>query len=427
MRVEFPYPGYESIGAFTVPDDNLMGVYQPRSASELGVTASERDVIDAALARPHGAPRLRDLARRDDRVLVLFDDATRATPIEPLLTAAVRELDAAGVSHERVTLLSAPGTHREMRDDELRAKLGAHRDRLRVVQHRWLDEGELHEFGRTSDGVRVTANRLLAESDLVVGLGAIVPHRVKGFSGGAKIAFPGVSGREMMDANQWDASLRMSETVMGAAENPMRLRMEEAARLAGLRYIVNAVLDRDGRIAGCFAGDPVAAHRAGCELSREVYRADMPSRADIVVADAHPADRDFWQSAKALYAATLAVKRGGTMIAVAPNPEGVASNHPDVMRIGYRPHAELVRMVDRGEARDLVGVAILADVAQIVDHADCVMVSPGMSRGDCATLGLRWAATVDDALSMAFERQGGDARVAVLRHGGHILPLARGR
>ena len=33
----------------------------------------------------------------------------------------------------------------------------------------------------------------------------------------------------------------------------------------------------------------------------------MPARADIVLADAHPADRDFWQSAKGMYSGTMAV------------------------------------------------------------------------------------------------------------------------
>ena len=57
----------------------------------------------------------------------------------------------------------------------------------------------------------------------MLGLGSIVPHRIKGFSGGAKITFPGVAGREMQERNQWEASQFMSETVMGVAENTMRL------------------------------------------------------------------------------------------------------------------------------------------------------------------------------------------------------------
>ncbi len=80
-------------------------------------------------------------------------------------------------------------------------------------------------------------------------------------------------------------------------------------------------------------------------------------------------------------------------------------------------------MVETGEVEDVVGAAILADVAQIVDRTDCIMVSPGVTRQETERLGFRYAATAQDALALAFERQGEDARVAVLRHGGHILPL----
>src|SRR5205814_2079421 len=134
-----------------------------------------------------------------------------------------------------------------------------------------LEWGFGNAIGAPRDGTRVTANKLLTQFDFVLGIGSIVPHRVKGLSGGAKIAFPGVAGKEIMERNQWEASMHMSETVMGVPENPMRLRMEEAARMAGLRYIVNVVygVDPNHTIVGCFTGDIVAAHREGCKCSRE--------------------------------------------------------------------------------------------------------------------------------------------------------------
>ena len=419
MRIEFSYPGYEQIAAVEVPDENLSGVYAPRAVNAV----DETTILARGFAEPIGAPRLRDAVGRGRRVLILVEDGTRGTPIPRLLPYVLEELRAAGVSDDSVTLLTAQGTHREMTEDELRKKLGEFYGRFPVHQHRWLDESNLHEFGKTSDGTRVTANRLLAESDFVLGIGSIVPHRIKGFSGGAKIAFPGVAGREMQERNQWEAARRLSETVMGVAENPMRLRIEEAARLAGLRYIVNLVSDSKKRITGCFTGDPVEAHRAGCKLSREINAVRLPRRADIVLIDAHPADRDFWQSAKGVYAGTMAVRDSGTLIVVAPNPEGVADNHPNVLKIGYRPYAEIVRMIEAGEVEDVVGAAVLADVAQVVDRTDCVMVSPGIKREETERLGFRYAKTAQEALEMAFERQGGDAQVAVLQHGGHILPL----
>jgi hypothetical protein len=122
----------------------------------------------------------------------------------------------------------------------------------------------------------------------------------------------------------------------------------------------------------------------------------------------------------------MAVRQGGTLIVVAPNPEGVAANHPNVLEIGYRTHAEIVRMVEAGEVEDIVGAAVLADVAQIVDRADCIMVSPGVTQEETARLGFRYAATAADALAMAFEKQGEHATVAVLRHGGHVLPRVVG-
>ena len=420
MKIDFPFPGYEFIPPVEVPDANLMGVFSPPLDVE---DIDEAAVLARGFAEPIAALRLRDNLRPAGRVLILVDDGTRGTPIPRLLQHVTAELAAANIPDKFVTILTAQGTHRRMSEPELQRKLGDFYGRFHTRQHDWLDDSELHEFGRTSDGTRVTANRLLAEHDFILGLGGIVPHRVKGFSGGAKIVFPGVSGREMMERNQWQASLLMSETVMGHPENPMRLRMEEAARLAGLKYIVNLVSDAAGRIVGCFAGDPVAAHREGCKLSRNVHAVRLPARADIVLTDAHPADRDFWQSAKGLYSGTMAVRRGGTLINIAPNPEGVAGNHPMLLEIGYRPHRDIVRMVDRGDVKDIVGAAILADVAQIIDHAECIQVSPGMNRRDTERLGMRYAATPQEALDMAFASQGPTATVAVLRYGGHVLPL----
>ncbi|HEY1337122.1 MAG TPA: nickel-dependent lactate racemase [Bryobacteraceae bacterium] len=420
MKIDFPFPGYENIAPVEVPDANLMGVFAPPVDGHLDESA----VLSRGFAEPVGAPRLRDALRSAKRLLMLIDDGTRGTPVPRILPYVAAELEAAGIPDRSVAVLTAQGTHRRMNEAELKHKLGDYYARYTIHQHNWLDESKLREYGHTSDGVRVTANRLLAEHDFVLGIGSIVPHRVKGFSGGAKIAFPGVSGREMMEKNQWEASLRMSETVMGHPENPMRRRMEEAARLAGLQYIVNVVGDIKGRIVACFTGEVVAAHREGCKVSCRTHAVHLPERADIVLTDAHPADRDFWQSAKGLYSGTMAVRRGGSLINVAPNPEGVAGNHPNLLEIGYRPHAEVVRMVDKGEIHDVVGAAILGDVAQIVDHADCISVSPGMSRRDTERLGMRYAETAQQALEMAFERQGKAARVAVLRYGGHVLPLA---
>ncbi len=419
MKISFPYPGYGEIEPVTVPDLNLFGIYTPHSAGKV----NEAEILARGFAEPHEAPRLREAVKRTDRVLILIDDGTRGTPVPRLLHYVIKELWAAEVLDQQIVLLTAQGSHREMGERELRRKLGEFYGRFEVHQHRWLDQSSLHDFGLTSDGTRVTANRLLNGADFVMGLGSIVPHRIKGFSGGAKIVFPGVSGREMQERNQWQAAHYPAEDVMGVAENPMRLRTEVAARLVGLRYVANLVSDRNGKVAGCFTGDPVAAHRAGCKLSRELNAVSLPQRADIVLIDSHPADRDLWQSAKGFYSGTMAVRDGGSLIVVSPNREGVADNHPNVLEIGYRSFTEIAQMVEAGEVEDIVGAAVLADLAQIVDRCDCILVSPGVTKQEAERLGFRYAPNAQIALEMAFERQGRTAKVAVLQHGGHILPV----
>jgi nickel-dependent lactate racemase len=418
VRIDFPYPGYEAIASVEIPDKNLMGVFTPRSFD-----TDEGEVLRLGLERPVGAPRLRDAVQRGDRVLILIDDGTRLTPVARILPPVLDELHTAGVEDNRIEFLQAPGTHRPMKQEEIREKLGPFYGRYPVHEHHYLDESSLHDFGHTRDGTRVTANRRLIKADFVLGIGSIVPHRVKGLSGGAKIAFPGVAGREMMERNQWEASMHMSETVMGVPENPMRLRMEEAARMAGLHYIVNVVYDIARRIVGCFVGDVVEAHREGSRCSRQVYAVHLPSRADVVLTDSHSADRDFWQSAKGAYAGTMAVKDGGSLILVSPNPEGVAKNHQNLLEIGYKPHAEIVALVHDGKVDDLIGAAILADICQIVDKTDCIMVSPGVRPQEAEKLGFRYARSVEQGLALALERQRADASIAVLRYGGHILPI----
>ena len=419
MRIDFPYPGYEAIAPVDVPDANLMGVYSPRGFDHV----DEEQILHEGFARPHNAPRLRDAVRSSNRVLIIIDDATRGTPTARILPHVLHELHAGGVSDGRIEFIQGVGTHRPMKPEELQKKLGPYHGKYRVHEHHWLDDASLHDFGKTSDGTPVRANKLVTQVDFVMGIGSIVPHRVKGTSGGAKIMFPGISGPEMMERNQWEASMHMSETIMGVPENPMRLRMEEAARIAGLKYVVTVVSDINHHIVGCFTGDFVEAHRQGSLCSREVFAVHIPSRCDILIIDSHSADRDFWQSAKGPYAGTMAVKDGGSMICVAPNPEGVAKNHENLLQIGYKPHAEIVKMVQQGKVKDLVGVAILADVCQIVDKTDCIMVSPGVKEDEARKLGFRYAKSAQDALKMALEKQGKNARIAVLRYGGHILPV----
>lgn len=187
MHIDFPYPGYEGIAPVEVPDEVLMGVFSPRSFEG----TEEGAVLREGFGRPIGAPRLREAVKGSRRVLVLVDDGTRMTPVARMLPYVFDELHAAGVKDGDIEFLQAPGTHRPMKEEELRKKFGPYFGKYKVHEHHYQDRSSLHDFGRTRDGTPVTANKLVTQFDFVMGVGSIVPHRVKGLSGGGEDHVPG--------------------------------------------------------------------------------------------------------------------------------------------------------------------------------------------------------------------------------------------
>lgn len=421
MRVSFPYPW---CGELEVPEEALIGVFAPR----VSAVHREEETVAEALANPIGTAPLRELVRPGQHVVIICDDNTRQTPIPLLLSPVVAEFNAAGIPDENIDLLVAYGTHRVMSEDEKRAKLGPEAlSRFRVLDHDARDPGQLTCLGRTSRGFEVWVNKAVVEADFVLALGHIVPHRVAGFSGGAKAVQPGVCGELTTGLTHWLSSSYPNREILGRPENPIRLEMEQIARRAGLKFIVNVVQDSRDRVAACVAGDPILAHRAGCEASRRLLGVKISEVADIVICDSYPADLDFWQANKALFAADLAIRDGGVIILVTPCPEGVSPRHPELLDYGYRPYAEIKQLVESGTLQDLTLAANLSGVGMVVaERTTCIVVSPGLDPGACRRLNLVPADTPAEALELAWKRVGRQSRIAVLQHAAELLPIMEG-
>lgn len=419
MQINFAQPEFPPVN---VPDSRLLAVLAPR---EIAQPPRLPDLLERALDHPIGAPPIETLVSPSAKVLLLVDDITRQTPASALLPAVLQRLARGGAAKANVNILIAAGTHAHMTTDELERKLG--RETLaqyQVFLHHWKDEAHLRTIGSLDDGTVVKVNRMLGEADLVIGIGQIVPHRVMGYTGGASIVQPGVSGPDVTGHTHWLSALYPGAEIIGFADNAVRREVEQIAKLAGLKYIVNVVMDRNERVIHVVAGDPVAAHHKGAELSREIFGVPQPDYAEIVLAESYPADYDLWQAAKGVYSAELSVKPGGVVILVTQCSHGVSSEHPEVERIGYPPVEEVKRMVEKNEISDLVAAAHLAHVGRVIrDRARAIMVSNGIKRDVQRKIGFETAATPQEALDMAFAMASPAARVAVLQQGGHVLPL----
>src|ERR1700743_107203 len=98
----------------------LMGVFSPKTFDHVDEAQTLRD----GFKQPVGAGPLASAVRATDRVLILIDDATRMTPTARILPYVIAELHDGGVRDDRIEFLQAPGTHRPMKESELREKFG---------------------------------------------------------------------------------------------------------------------------------------------------------------------------------------------------------------------------------------------------------------------------------------------------------------
>ena len=279
------------------------------------------------------------------------------------------------------------------------------------------------DLGLTGNGTPISVNRRVLDADVVIGLSSIVPHHIPGYSGGSKIIQPGVSG-EPTTASTHMFSAVSDTQILGVVESPVRLEMEEVAAKAGLTAILNTTLNARGEMVDSFFGDPRAAFRAGTESSRRIYGLNSPSSVDIVIAGSHPCDIEFWQAHKSLFPAAKIVRPGGTIIVVAPCPEGVARTHDDVLNYADQPYGRIRKLVDSGAAADPVGASNAVAWSRIRDFAEISLVSDGISAEDCRALGFQSFPSLDAALTDARRRLGKDASVAVMTHAPETLPIS---
>jgi nickel-dependent lactate racemase len=421
MRISFPYP---DINPVEIPERNLLGVFSP---SIVRSEKSEEQIIEEALSRPIGSLPLSQMLKGQEKVLVVVDDYTRSTPVQKILPYLFRELEGAGVKKTGIQILVALGTHRPMTKDEMTKKFGPDlAKQYSIHNHPWWDSSQLIHLGETEKGTPILINRIVKEVDFIIGIGQIVPHRVSGFSGGGNIIQPGICGEETTGKTHWLSAQFRGCEILGKIENPVKDEIERVAIKAGLKWIINTIQDGTGRIVDAVAGDPILTYRKGGNRSLQVYQAELPREADIVLVDSHPYDSDLWLASKGIYASELAVKQDGVVILVSPCPEGVSPSHPEVLEFGYQTFENADMLVHQGKIHKLTAAAHLVHVGRVIkERAKSIFVSQGISKEEKERLGFIHGQDPQQALEMAFSLTGCDAKVAVLQRGGEILPVIK--
>jgi nickel-dependent lactate racemase len=204
--------------------------------------------------------------------------------------------------------------------------------------------------------------------------------------------------------------------------NPFQAFARAAAERAGLRFVLNVVLDPYERVVAAAAGAPGAVHDALVPQARAAAEAPVDGVCDVAVLGvAAPKDANLYQASRAItylaLAAAPAVRPGAPLVLAARCPEGAGQGAGErhflaAMRAGATPSDVLAQLRARPSAR-----ASSAPACRPGARA-----SPGVGRGRDALESCHMTPAPNVAALDALARETRGARAGG-EDGIHVLPM----
>lgn len=420
-EIKIPYG--KSYLLANVPDQKLEGVLESK-AHHYHPEAGEIELVQQALENPIGSPRLRDLAKGKNKIVIIASDHTRPVPSKIMAPVMLDEIRA-GNPQADITFLIATGFHRLTTKEELISKFGE--DIVaneKIVIHNAFDPDIMVNIGKLPSGGDIVINKLAVEADLLISEGFIEPHFFAGFSGGRKSVLPGVVSKVTVLANHNSRFIAHEKARTGNLEgNPIHIDMLHAAKTAKLAFIVNVVIDADKKIIKAFAGNLEQAHIEGTKFAGELA-AVQAKPADIVITSngGYPLDQNIYQAVKGMTAAEATCKPGGVIIICAACNDGhggdafyrwftESKGARDVMDkiMAIEPEHTIA---DQWEAQVLARVLLKHTVIMVSDQCDPKLITD---------MEMKVAKTLPEAMAMAEAIVGPEARYTVVPDGVSVI------
>ncbi len=406
-----------------IPDARLEGVLESK-AHHYKPEAGEQELVKMALENPIGSPRLRDLVKGKNKIVIIASDHTRPVPSKIMAPIMLEEIRS-GNPNADITFLIATGFHRPTTKEELIGKFG---EKVvaeeKIVVHNAFAPETMVNIGKLPSGGDIIINKLAVEADLLISEGFIEPHFFAGFSGGRKSVLPGVVSKVTVLANHNSRFIASDKARTGNLEgNPLHIDMLHAAKTAKLQFIVNVVIDADKKIIKAFAGDLEKAHAEGTAFAGELANVEAkPAAIAITSNGGYPLDQNIYQAVKGMSAAEATCRKGGVIIMCAACNDGhggeefyqwfaKAQSAQAVMDkiMAIEPENTLP---DQWEAQILARILIDYTVIMVTDQCDHEMIK---------NMKMKVTKTFPEALKMAEEIAGKDARITVVPDGVSVI------
>jgi nickel-dependent lactate racemase len=369
---------------------------------------------------PIGSPKLEELVKGKKNIVIISSDHTRPVPskiITPILLRRIRSIE----PHADIKILVATGFHRPSTKPELIDKYGQEIvDHEQIVMHVSTDDAAMTKIGTLPSGGECIVNRVATEADLLIAQGFIEPHLFAGFSGGRKSVLPGISSYKTILADHSSEFISSPAARPGILEgNPVQKDMLYAAHTAGLKFIVNVVLNGKKEVIASFAGDLEAAHDKGTEFLSSLARVKKVDCDITVVSNGgYPFDQNIYQAVKGMTSAEATNKKGGVIIMLAGLADGTGGKGFYNNLAQSRTPKDFLDRVGKIDREHTIPDQWESQIlARILDAHHVIMVSDLINPEVVTNMHMELATTLDQALQRGYEIEGKDAKVAVIPNG----------
>ena len=424
MRRTIPIPYYTSTLNLHVDEENLKAVLTAKMHGFHAEKTQEQLVLDA-LEHPVGSPRLRELARDKQKIVIVTSDHTRAVPSKITLPLLLKEIRS-GNPQADITILIATGLHRPTTEEEQRRMFGDEIvDHEKIAINNAFDPEQFVELCTLPSGAVFQVNKLAAQCDLLMTEGFVEPHFFAGFSGGRKSILPGVCSERTVNENHSYKAVSHPRSNSGMLkDNPIHADMLCAAKAVNVQFIFNVALDGEKKIVAAWAGDLEKAHEAGVAFIRQWSQCPVVT-GDIVVTSngGYPLDQKLYQSPKAMATAEACAGEDGVIIMCCSCCDGMGGAHfGEILQRGTPD--EIDRYLSEIPPQKTIPEQWCAQVCvRVLRKHQVILVTTFLDHDEVRRANMIPASTPDEALEIAYRLKGNHARVVVIPDGVSVLTV----
>ncbi|RLB15428.1 MAG: nickel-dependent lactate racemase [Deltaproteobacteria bacterium] len=428
MQVQMKY-GKNGLPLF-FPDDWDVTVIKKIG---MPVLQSPKEEVRLAFSRPIGSGTLAEEVRGNNTACILICDITRPVPNDVILSALIKELNAASIHSDNISVLVATGLHRPNEGRELLELIGNQwvMNTVRVFNHFARNDGDHVDLGTTTRGTPVKVDRRFVDADIRIAVGLVEPHFVAGYSGGRKVIAPGICHYDTITAfhtARFFEDSRADNCIL--EDNPLHEDQLEIVDMVHGSLAINCVIDEKHQLSFLNFGEVKASHEDAVRFARKYVEIPISRKFKTVVTSSagYPLDKTYYQTIKGIVGAKDVLEQGGNLFIVSECSEGMGSPafvaaQERLIKLGMKGFLEDIQDKRYADV-DEWNTELLLRTMRI---GDVHLFSEGLSKTDAALTGVRSVASLKE-LNEAIQESiavSDDKSIAVIPEGPYDIPVYR--